>query len=174
MSYLKDREIHPLFLKRTACSGFYAVDVQAPLDTMVAMSRMLSLLVSVMLLLTLGLVQAPRMCVGDGDGGACRPEACACVAACSCQEAHRRAAADASDCCAVSFDDEAPTATACHGPNDWPHFAPPDRHWYALVPAWPVFDWRDHAHAEPPAQIARSAYRSQAPPERPPRLLGET
>ena len=134
------------------------------------MSRVYALLVSVMLLLTLGLSQAPRMCVGDGLGGACRPEACACVQACSCQEAHRRATLAASDCCAVDVADGA--QASCHGPDGWPHFAPADRHWFALVPAWPLFALDRPTASEPPAMRARLADRSQAPPERPPRLLG--
>jgi hypothetical protein len=144
------------------------------------MSRLLSLLVSAMLLLTLGLAQAPRVCVGDGNGGACRPEACACVAACSCQAAHHRdtaAEADASDCCAVAepascHSAPATEASACHGPGQWPHFAPSDRHWFALVPDWPVIALDAPEPAAPMPLRDRAAHRSHAPPERPPRLLG--
>jgi hypothetical protein len=144
------------------------------------MSRLLSLLVSAMLLLTLGLAQAPRVCVGDGNGGACRPEACACVAACSCQAAHHRdmaARAEVSDCCAVAEPASchaapATEASACHGPGQWPHFAPSDRHWFALVPAWPVIVLDAPVALDPLPLRERAAHHPQAPPERPPRLLG--
>lgn len=143
------------------------------------MSRVLSLVVSLMVLLTLGLAQAPRMCVGDGQGAACQPEACACVAACSCQEAHLRAklaaAADAvSDCCVVdaaSIGSSHPTeAGACHGPGTWPHFAPQDRHWYAVVAVWPEELLFGHPAFDMPGLTARSAHRATAPPEKPPRV----
>ena len=99
---------------------------------MSCMSRTLSLFVSLMLFLALGLAQAPRVCVGDGHGGACRAEACACVAACSCHEAHDRAVPE---CCMVDDHAQAQAqAGACHGPNQFPHFAPADRHWFALAP----------------------------------------
>lgn len=135
-----------------------------------------------MLLLTLGLAQAPRVCVGDGNGGACRPEACACVAACSCQAAHRRdtaAQAAASDCCAVAepqpascHSAPATEASACHGPGQWPHFAPSDRHWFALVPDWPVIALEAPETTAAMPLRDRAAHRTHAPPERPPRLLG--
>ena len=31
-------------------------------------------------------------------------------------------------------DDHALAGAACHGPNQFPHFAPADRHWFALAP----------------------------------------
>ncbi|MFN3428434.1 MAG: hypothetical protein ACK46X_00620 [Candidatus Sericytochromatia bacterium] len=141
------------------------------------MSRLLSLVVSLMVLLTLGLAQAPRVCVGDGLGGACQPAACACVAACSCQEAHRRATVAASepvsDCCAVdaaSIGTSQPTeAGACHGPGTWPHFAPQDRHWYATLATWPELGLFGHPDIEVPGVSALRAHRATAPPEKPPR-----
>lgn len=141
------------------------------------MSRLLSLVVSLMVLLTLGLAQAPRVCVGDGQGGACQPAACACVAACSCQEAHRRAAAVAtdavSDCCVVDAasigSSHGAEAGACHGPGTWPHFAPQDRHWYAVLAVWPDQALFGHPAFDAPGLTARSAHRATAPPEKPPR-----
>ena len=141
------------------------------------MSRLLSLVVSLMLLLTLGLAQVPRVCVGDGQVGACQPAACACVAACSCQEAHRRAtaaAADAdSDCCVVDAasigESHGAEAGACHGPGTWPHFAPQDRHWYGLLAVWPDRGLFGPPDFDVPGLMAHSTHRATAPPEKPPR-----
>lgn len=137
------------------------------------MSRVVSLFVSLMLLVTLGLAQAPRVCVGDGLGGACRPEACACVAACSCNEAHRRATASAeTDCCAVeSAENGQPTASSCHGPDQWPHFAPSDRLWHAALPPVALLpDWGRPAF-EAPAYRLPAAHGAHAPPLQPPRAF---
>jgi hypothetical protein len=135
-----------------------------------------SFLVAWMVVLSLGMAQVPRVCMGDGHGGACRYEACACVKECSCQFAHeqeRRAADEAGlePCCLAA---EAPCHTkavaGCHGPRQFPNFAPPQRHWYGLVASL----------SDPLAFLAAPDVRGAwakghlvawtlAPPERPPR-----
>lgn len=100
--------------------------------------------ITLMVFLTFGMANAPRICIGDGQGGACRMEACACVAACTCQAAHaqerrEQVEAHAASCCSTGAC-PAPQAEAssCHQPGSWPHFAPADRHWFALVPTVPA------------------------------------
>ena len=94
-------------------------------------------ILSVAIILGIGLSALPRPCIGDGEGNACRPEACACVQACTCQlvhEAERRMAA-VPECCRLPGHDAAMQASVCHGPNASTHFSPPVKDGFALLPA---------------------------------------
>lgn len=140
------------------------------------MNKLASLLISMMLIMAFGLTLAPRPCLGDGQGGACHVEACACVSACSCQFAHEaeRARAahgsqDVASCCELP---EATSASSCHGQGQIPHFAPPDRDWYALSFLLPL-DLVLMGYA-PEATVwytGRLDMLPQPPPEKPPKLL---
>jgi hypothetical protein len=138
-----------------------------------------SFFISLMLVLTFGMALAPRPCMGDGRGGACQMNACACVAACTCRGAHeaeRQALAqsagvcheaEAESCCVVEPSLE---AQACHGGNQPPHFSLASSPWDAALPA--VLGSLGLTSYAPELSIWRSerlAGRAQAPPEKPPR-----
>lgn len=145
------------------------------------MLRLRSFLVSLLLIMAFGLALAPQPCKGDGQGGPCQVEACACVAACTCQATHilqkasqdaascHHAAPSAASCCSV---EPTPAVTACHGPDNGADFAPPDRHWFAVLP--PVLDQLMIFGCPQDTVIAieRTLVQlPQPPPEKPPRLL---
>jgi hypothetical protein len=132
------------------------------------MRRLVFNLLSVWIVLGLFLAGAPQACIGDGEGNPCRAEACACVAACSCQQAHRRAAEAVSECCIV--EDGGASASACHGPGQWPHFAPADKQWQVGLPPQAI------AWAPGPLSVTQPASRPDRPvsgalplPDKPPR-----
>jgi len=141
------------------------------------MNKLASLLIGMMLIMAFGFTLAPRPCLGDGRGGACHVEACACVSECSCQFAHeaeRARAAHASNddvasCCELP---EAAGASSCHGQGQIPHFAPPDRDWYALPFLLPPGLALTAYTPEPTGwHTGRRDMLPQPPPEKPPRLL---
>lgn len=140
------------------------------------MRHLWSLFVAWTVVLSLGLAQAPRLCVGDGHGGACRYEACACVSACSCRAAHERerrtAEASGLDACCLAAEGDCPTkaASACHGPRQFPNFSLPQRHWYGLVASLSdPLAFLEAPEAGAHAALDRLVVWTLAPPDKPPR-----
>lgn len=141
------------------------------------MNRFVSSLVNLLMVFAFAIMLAPRPCLGDGYGGACQLEACACVSECSCQFAHEAEQArsghsahdDASSCCELP---EATTDAPCHGQGTYPHFAPPDRDWYGLPFLLPTGLGLTALAPEPAVwPIVWVAKLPQPPPDKPPRLL---
>ncbi|MDB5096777.1 MAG: hypothetical protein JWM80_1198, partial [Cyanobacteria bacterium RYN_339] len=60
------------------------------------MRQLWSIVVCLALVLGLGLSEVPRLCHGDGHGGACAMATCQCEGACTCKldHEHERVAAD--------------------------------------------------------------------------------
>jgi hypothetical protein len=110
------------------------------------MSKLWSVIISVLVVLTLGMAQAPRPCIGDGHGGACSATSCQCVEGCTChvehwleqQEAAKAAAAHVHDSCcgnACEMAHSRPSkAVSCHQHGHSSNFAPPQHRWLALFP----------------------------------------
>jgi hypothetical protein len=134
-----------------------------------------------LMLCCLGFVQAPRPCAGDGHGQACSATACACMTACTCQEAHRAvrklaaALCAATDACQTDVERLAACETvlaACHGDEAPRHFAPGPDGDPALLGAAPA------ALALGPARVAalppadRASALPPPPRGRPPWILG--
>lgn len=140
------------------------------------MRNVWSILMTWLIVLSLGWAQVPRPCVGDGQGGACRYEACACVSACTCQAAHdrerREAEASGLDACCLAAEGPCHTkaASACHGPRQFPNFSLPQRHWYGLVASLSdPLAFLSAPDARAHGALERLVAWTLAPPERPPR-----
>lgn len=131
------------------------------------MSRLWSLLISMMLFLTLGAAQLPQACQGDGQGNACRADACICVASCTCYLDHARATLGADACCSVQVE------AACHGPETPRHLALPEKHWFAAAPDMAAFAIRVFpvSEAHTPWAAQGVGHPDLLLPEKPPRPL---
>lgn len=136
------------------------------------MQRFWSCFVCLVLVLGLGIAQAPRLCRGDGQGHACSLTTCHCEADCTCHGAHvAEARARAIAAAAVCGDDDrpAPVGVACHSPERGQDFGLPQQPWTAILPALPPGLALDHPrealpNAPPAVTLARLDAR-----ERPPR-----
>lgn len=137
-----------------------------------AMSRLLHVFISCLMLLSLGAADLPRPCVGDGMGNPCAIESCACSMACTCKS-HCMDSAEAPP----GSGEDASSHAACHmGPSapadaTLAHFSLPDPRPPALLPPSPISEWPAVAPDRyRPSGSERFASRSLSPAEPPPRV----